>query len=208
MTFVNPQLKAMYAKNNKFFIVLAVLIFVIFGIYDFVKYKELSKVQADVKLLSLIDANITKESPLNTKEFTEKRETLSERRKEYQNEISKVFPLTAEQTTVTRMIDDYFKRNSAGKDDFFLKSIVFGNATATEQFVALPMQLSVTSSKQDFINFLKFVETSGAIKSNSRVMEVESVDVTLRSEESGNDIYDYRIGLNVFYQNSTNNEAQ
>ncbi|MDZ4244286.1 MAG: hypothetical protein U1D98_00005, partial [Candidatus Gracilibacteria bacterium] len=57
------------------------------------------------------------------------------------------------------------------------------------------------SSKTNFMNFLRYVENSGAIQSNIRVMDIKSIDVTFREDDRNNRLYDYRVSLNIYYQN-------
>ena len=143
---------------------------------------------------------LTKKLSDSSVDFTTKTDLFMERRGEHLSELEKVFPLDADKTNFTRFIDDYFFRNNFLSNEIFLKSMVYGNPTAGDDYYVLPVSMSITSSKTNFMNFLKFVESSGAIQSNVRVMDIKSIDVTFREDEKNARLYDYRISLNIYYQ--------
>ncbi|MBT6068908.1 hypothetical protein HOG48_04085 [Candidatus Peregrinibacteria bacterium] len=199
---INPKLKQLYEKNNRFFVILSAILFIVLGYFSYVYLSELYTVKSDIAKLESIETMLSANLSDATVDYTSKTELYTERRKSHLAELNKVFPFEAEKTNFTRFIDDYFFRNNFSKNEIFVKNMIFGRATSTEGYTVLPVSLSITSSKGNFMNFLKFVESSGALSSNTRLMDIQSIDVTFRDADDGQ-LYDYRISLNVYYQGET-----
>jgi len=200
---VNPKLKQMYEKNNQFFTVLSILLLLITGYFSYVHFSELSMVKADIASLEKVESDLTKTLSDSSVDYATKTELYTERRKGHLAELEKVFPADAEKTNFTRFIDDYFFRNNFLSNEIFLKSMIYGQANQEDGYMVLPVSMSITSSKNNFTNFLKYVENSGALQSNVRVMDIKSIDVTFREDDNKNRLYDYRVSLNVYYQGSS-----
>lgn len=206
---VNPKLKQMYEKNNRFLIVLSALLFLVLGYFTYTYFGELSTVKADLTQLEKVESQLTGDLSSSSVDYTSQKETFTERRKSHLAELAKVFPAEAEKTDFTRFIDDYFFRNNFSSNEIFVKNMIFGNPKSNEGFTMIPVSLSITSSKGNFVNFLKFVENSGALSSNTRVMDIQAIDVTFRDAEEGRgQLYDYRLSLNVYYQSNEEAEAE
>lgn len=197
---INPKLKQLYEKNDRFFLILGVILLVVTGYFSFKYYSELRSVKADIISFDKVEKNLTKTLSDSNVDFTTKVESFTERSSGHLSELEKVFPLDSDKTNFTRFIDDYFFRNNFLSNEIFLKSMVYGNPSVEEGYYVLPVSMSITSSKTNFMNFLRFVESSGAIESNVRVMDIKSIDVTFREDDSGGRLYDYRISLNIYYQ--------
>lgn len=196
----NPKLKQLYEKNDRFFLILAVILLIVTGYFSFKYYAELRSVKADIISFDKVEENLTNTLSDSNVDFTTKTDFFTERSSEHLAELEKVFPLDSDKTNFTRFIDDYFFRNNFLSNEIFLKSMVYGNPIMGDEFYELPVSMSITSSKTNFMNFLRYVESSGAIQSNVRVMDITSIDVTFREDDSGGKLYDYRISLNIYYQ--------
>lgn len=203
---INPKLKQLYEKNDRFFLILSIIMLIVTGYFSFKYYMTLSQVKADIVAFDKVEKILAKNLSDSSVDFTTKTDLFTERSSEHLAELEKVFPLDADKTNFTRFIDDYFFRNNFLSNEIFLKSMVYGNPVAGDEFYELPVSMSITSSKTNFMNFLKYVESSGAIQSNVRVMDITSIDVTFREDDSGGRLYDYRISLNIYYQNRSSGE--
>lgn len=203
---INPKLKQLYEKNDRFFLILGVILLLVTGYFSFKYYSELRSVKADIISFDKVEKNLTKTLSDSNVDFTTKVESFTERSSGHLSELEKVFPLDSDKTNFTRFIDDYFFRNNFLSNEIFLKSMVYGNPSVEEGYYVLPVSMSITSSKTNFMNFLRFVESSGAIESNVRVMDIKSIDVTFREDDSGGRLYDYRISLNIYYQDKSAGE--
>ncbi len=199
---INPQLRQIYEKNNHFFTIVSIVLFLIIGYFSYMNFSKLSEVKANLASLSGIEKKTSGTLSKSDVDFGAKKEVFTEREKEYVTELGKVFPQTPELTNFTRTIDDYFYRNNFASNEIFLKNMSFGEPMAGEGFQSTAVSMSITSSKNNFINFLNYVENSGALKSNVRVMDIDSIDVTFREDAQGPELYDYRISLNIYSQYS------
>ncbi len=201
---INPKLKQLYEKNNRFFLILSIILLVVTGYFSYKYFSELSEVKANVLAFDKVEGKLSKELSDSSVDYATNVEMYTERRAEHLAELNKVFPAEAEKTNFTRFIDDYFFRNNFLSNEIFLKSMVYGSPSATEDYFVLPVSMSITSSRNNFMNFLKYVESSGALQSNVRVMDIKSIDVSFREDDSKDRVYDYRISLNLYYQNNGN----
>lgn len=118
------------------------------------------------------------------------RETASE-------QLGVVFPTREDITTLTRIFDDFEVKNNFSSNPFFISNISYQDAKEAEGYRYVPLSVSATSSKKNLKKFMEFVETSGSLEGEIRLMSVEDLQVGYPSEVGGT--YEAKFTIHAYF---------
>jgi hypothetical protein len=120
-------------------------------------------------------------------------------------EVDLVFPTDENLTSLTRLFDDFAVTNNFESNPFFISSINYQDAKDVEaEYRYLPVSLTVDTSSKNLGEFLEFIETSGSLESEVRLMSVEEMTVNYPSEYGG--IYNVKFTINAYFSQELNQE--
>lgn len=113
-------------------------------------------------------------------------------------EIEFVFPTDENLTALTRMFDDFAVKNNFSTNPFFISSINYASSQMdADGYRYVPVSLNVTASKSNLDEFLDFVENSGSLEGETRLMSVEEMTVGYPVEYGGT--YDIKFKINAYF---------
>lgn len=113
-------------------------------------------------------------------------------------ELESVFPTEENITNLTRMFDEFAVKNNFTSNPFFISSINYqGEETTEEGYRYVPATISVTTSSKNLGEFMEFVETSGALEGEVRLMSIESMSLTYPAEYGG--IYEAKFSIKAYF---------
>jgi len=121
---------------------------------------------------------------------------VSDERDSAAQELSLVFPIDEDLTNLTRLFDDFATKNNFSSNPFFISNISYRSAELSEDedYLYVPVNLSFTASKKNLVKFLEYVETSGALEGEVRLMSVEDYTVNYPGEYGGT----YSVSMELF----------
>lgn len=113
-------------------------------------------------------------------EVTETRSTETE-------QLKVVFPTDEALTDLTRAFDDFEVKNNFDTNPFIISNISYSTPTEQggESYRYIPVSLEIETSKTNLEEFLEFIEASGALESETRLMSVEEMTVRYPEEIGG-----------------------
>lgn len=124
-------------------------------------------------------------------------------------ELASFLPPEEQLTDLTRQFDNLFADWSSSGDFIENNNLSFGGARTDEEnnISILPVTLNLTSSLDNFERFLHTIETSGLPGSELRLMDIQSISLSLASadteeEETSSKRIRYSVSLNAYYQSS------
>jgi hypothetical protein len=104
---------------------------------------------------------------------------------------------------VTRYLDEVFV-NFPG--EFVNTSLTFSELREAEGLAYSEVNLNITSTEENFYNFLNFVENTGFTSAaETRLMEIRSINMTLSSANE-EDSLNYRVVMRIYFQSQTAEE--
>lgn len=111
-------------------------------------------------------------------------------------EIAGVFPDEEDLTSLTRAFDEFSVENNFSNDPFFISSISYKDSYESSNYNVLPFSMNIESSEDNFYKFLEYVETSGNLDNQVRLMEITDVAISLNSD----DLISFSLELNAYFQ--------
>lgn len=198
--------KVHYKREANFYLGVSALIFIGFAYYSVTSYLELSGkeeiVSSSIHLMKGIEANLDGANA----EYGSLKETHDALRQTVKDEISAVFPELEEYTELTRRLDDYFKSKSSAKNPLVATSLQYGSAKLSEDgsYYILPITMTISSSEKNFYDFLDYIDKSGSLSSQTRVMDITSIKINFRDptgkQTEGGEEINFNVQLNAYYQ--------
>ena len=114
--------------------------------------------------------------------------------------LDTVYPLTEKYTDLARLFDDFVAKNDSSTDPVLISDLRFGQARfeTSNDFAVLPVTVTLSGSQDNFIKFLKFIETSGVLEDKTRLMDIRSISINfvLPSLNQG-EVLNTKPGINV-----------
>ncbi len=190
--------------RNKFILGLAVLaLTLILGAWQFSESHAL-KVDTNSfnKQITLLNASKQKLDA----QYQEIKVATNKTRSSSEQEITYVLPVAEDITELTRLLDEFAAKNNFSSNPLFISNVIYGKNAAVEgtTYSYVPLTLSMTSSKKNLLKFLGFVEGSGNLESQVRLMSIENLSLRYPKEYGGT--YEAQITLNAYFYPALNGD--
>jgi hypothetical protein len=174
-------IKKNHTGTTRLFQAMTIVILVAAGVWGFFQYQKLTSAkEALVKgetemttLQSSVDEYAQSYKDLATKAA---KDTAA-----ITNSVREVYPQEEGYTALTRVLDQYAEQANTNLDPFFAGSLSFSEPTinATTEYAILPFSMSITASRKNFDNFLRYIETSGDLDTRVRLMDIKTISLQL-----------------------------
>lgn len=120
-----------------------------------------------------------------------------------EEKLATIFPATDDYTNLTRQFDAYEVELSKMDSPFEISNIDYDNAVESEKYFALPLRMSIRSSRENFTKFLHLVENSGSLNNQIRLMDVSSIRLNFEDVDGANGangMINFVVQINAYFQ--------
>lgn len=183
--------------RHRFILALFVLLgTVAYGIYA---WNERSALLLEVNALQDESRTLTAISKSLADDYQDIKVEVSSTRETASQELARVFPTSEDLTALTRLFDDFAVKNNFESNPFFVDRIAYGQVMEVEgkSYRYIPVEMTVESSKKNLSKFMEFIESSGALEGETRLLSIENMSITYPAEYGG--VYEARIDLNAYF---------
>lgn len=204
--------KRNYAKSIRSYMVLIVLTAGLALYYGYTQYVKLSgaqdalaKEQTRITELQSIQAGTSTDYINLKRDFDQKYSGVLD-------SLQAVYPLEENYTDLTRLFDSFFQTNNTPFNPVFVSDIKFGQAKidASSEYAVLPVTMTIAGTQDNFMKFLKFIETSGVLEDKTRLMDIRSISINftgssalaglVTTQTSNLPMINVSIALNAYFQ--------
>ena len=183
--------------RNKFIAGLLILLMTIgYGVFQWFEREALilkaNQLNTEASNLTTIRDNLKEDYDTIKVEVTAARESSAQ-------ELSVVFPTKEDLTTLTRLLDDFASKNNFDSNPFFISSLSYEVSRVSENAATryVPLRLSIESSKKNLSKFMEYIETSGSLEGEIRLLTAEDIRIQYPASFGGS--YDVQIELNAYF---------
>ena len=134
--------------------------------------------------------------------------------KDFQNlkdSTETVFPKEENYTELTRKLDAFTEQNNSSAQPMFMSDLKFSEARIdkNKDFAVLPFTLTLTTTRDNLEKFLSFIESSGSLSDNIRLMDVSSISISFATQSrqsavssgaKANQLLNVSLALNAYFQ--------
>ncbi|MDD3066669.1 MAG: hypothetical protein PHO48_02450 [Candidatus Gracilibacteria bacterium] len=127
---------------------------------------------------------------LNRDSYRDLKEDYAYRAEVDQKAITTALPENAEQTTIVREIEAYTNQLAGSNRTLVLNSINFNKPVKKDDidYVVLPFKMSLTTTKENLMGLLRYLEHTGSITSGStnagRLLDVQDIDIQVSDSDA------------------------
>ena len=193
-------LKKNYSRSIRNFMLLTLITMVLAGYYGYTQYGKLSAAQGALSAgQDMIAALQTKKTEVSG-QFDTMKKGFDDKFDTIYSALDTVYPLTEKYTDLARLFDDFVAKNNSSTNPVLISDLKFGQARfeTSNDFAVLPVSVTLSGSQDNFIKFLKFIETSGVLEDKTRLMDIRSISINfvLPSLNQG-EVLNTKPGINV-----------
>jgi len=185
--------------NDRHQFMLALLILLGAITYGVFQWSEREALVLEANSLATEANNLTSESKALTENYQTIKAAVTADRETADQELALVFPTDEDLTTLTRLFDDFAVMNNFDTKPFFISSITYGTVASSEDgtYRYVPVDLDVSASKNNLSKFLAYIENSGSLEGEIRLMSVGDLSITYPEEFGGT--YEAQITVNAYF---------
>jgi hypothetical protein len=127
-----------------------------------------------------------------------------------QNQLDLVLPETEDYTSLTRSLERFASEIHRLKNPFMISNLQFTKAKGGDLgYEVLPFKMTIQSSYDNFFKFLKFVENSGTLSDETRLIDIQSIIINFvtptgsEGNTSGKNEINFNVSMNAYYRSPT-----
>ena len=198
-------------KHNNPLILVITAILLIGGtsVYTYSNYQKLQNMEEDIVV--------------NQKEVREYNELLEKKNKTLRDEIkhfaaqtklldklNKIVPQEAEEAVLTQILEQFFNKHNLANNPIYATKVEFDKKQLQNGYFTIPMDLTLEASYENLIKFLEFVDSSGYLENEIRLLEVRNIEMkpllrkNRKTEEESEEVEPARLIETEYYQNLVN----
>lgn len=100
--------------------------------------------------------------------------------------IDKILPPTEDFTVLARELDQYFINTNVSANPLFLSDLRFNppRVDSQSEFGVLPLAMTITGSDAGFREFLNYIEGTGDLNSQTRLLDIANLNLSYSSNEN------------------------
>lgn len=197
-----------FNKSNFYFLIVLVIVACTVA-YGVMQYQVMTAMQFAVK------ENETEIGELQTKivqseeSYRKSAEDFRERKADYLKTMESILPFDAGYTDLARLFDNYFDKLNRPGNAIEQNNLVFSQPQVLpdiNSISVLPISMNIKASRDNFLKFLKFIESSGTLESGVRLMEIKSINFNF--DNGGEVVKDptqeitFSVRMNTYFRTS------
>lgn len=183
--------------RNKFIAgIFVILLTVGYGVFQWFEREalllEATRLSTEASTLTALSDSLKEDYDSIKVEVTAARETAAQ-------ELSVVFPTKEELTALTRTLDTWASEHNFATNPFFISSLAYESAKVSDSgaYRYLPLRMNLETSKKNLSKFLEYIETSGSLEGEIRLMSAEDIKIQYPDEFGGS--YEVQIEINAYF---------
>jgi len=194
-------------RNIKTYSIMCIVLALLVGAYSYMQYSKYSTYvtaiavnEKSVENLGILTEEEEDEYELKKPEFNELQSNMEEN-------LIEVYPMKEDYTALTRAFDTYESSTHRKNNPFVISNIDYQDVQQDDETNAnyLPLRMSISSSLENFQNFMYYVENSGSLTDKTRLMDIQSIRLNFaeisEDEESGKEIINFSVKIHAYFQN-------
>lgn len=201
MAKVDYQLVIQKQKTSlRAYAALCLVFLAIVGAYTYFKWVDYGVFKAAIASNESMIGKLKQDVIDGKSDYLEKKSALEELSGEIEGNLKTVFPAVDNYTELTRAFDAFEQELNRTKSPFVISSIEYQDAQVDPEgnYKFLPLRMNITSSRDNFAKFLRYVETSGSILGNVRLMDIQSIHMSFGDDE---DSVNFSVKIHAYFQN-------
>lgn len=201
-----------YSRGMYVYILLAIIIAGLIVYYGYDKLKLYSEMKDWISENQSQKSGITTDIQKEQKVYQEEKASMTAKIQKKIAILDDIFPREESLTILTRAFDKFFIENDFANNPLNLPSLSFGAIQTNEKwdYNILPVTLTASGSRINFLKFLAYIEDSGLMDSKNRLMTIERLNVDFQMPEEmkegeairrePQEVVNFTANINAYFQ--------
>lgn len=192
-------LKLRQKSYIKAYAMLCLIITLSMGFYTYTKWQQYSGavgvVEANENLITALQEDAADEKS----DYEDNQDSFEDLQDQTNRQLTKILPVSDDYQTLTRQLDAFEKDLATKNNPFEVSNIAFQSIQEMDNYSVLPLRMTIKSSPSNFQKFLHYVESSGALDSDVRLMDTSSIRLSFQDGDDG-EIITFSVQLNAYFR--------
>ena len=204
------------AKHNfvngiRNYTILIVFVLIVFGYYGVTQYLRFSAAQTALAQEGEVLQKVQQDTNTFSSKYIEIKKTFDQKFALVLDALQYVLPPEDAYKNLARLFDQFAQDNNLPANPFFISDLKFGVAypDSQKEFSVMPVTMTVSTTKENFLKFLKFIESSGMLENKTRLMDVRSISMSFSPSASDNStssltsspsLLNVTVSLNAYFE--------
>ncbi len=189
----------------KSYALLCVVLLISVGIYSFTKWQDYSLAKEGIlennKYVEIIKVKAAEEKD----NYENEKPVFNQINKEVSKNLKTIFPIEDDYKNLTRQFDSFETKLSKKNSMFEISNIEYQDPGVVEAYSVLPVRMTIRSSRENFTKFLHYIENSGALNGDVRLMDIVSIRINFEDSQEESvkaKIVNFSVQINAYFQKS------
>lgn len=189
----------------KSYALLCVVLLISVGVYSFTKWQDYSLAKEGVlennKYVEIIKVKAAEEKD----KYENEKPVFNQINKEVSKNLKTIFPVEDDYKNLTRQFDSFETKLSKKNSMFEISNIEYQEPGVLETYSVLPVRMTIRSSRENFTKFLHYIENSGALNGDVRLMDIVSIRINFEDSQEESvkaKIVNFSVQINAYFQKS------
>lgn len=193
-------------RNIRAYWLLVIIIAAAIGYYSFTQFSDLMHKTNAINHQSAAFNDLENERLKEEAEFKSLKEQKKDFEQKLENDVNQIVPAGENFTNLTRDLDAFFLGLSKSNNPIFVSNLQYGSPAKdpSGELSYLPVNLTIESSKDNFFNFLNYIEESGNLNDKVRLMDIQSIKINFKNGGTGGEV-SLNVSLNAYFRSSQSN---
>jgi len=204
-----------YPRSIRTYMAFTMIVLIAAGVYGFLQLQKLTAAQTALAKGVSTSEQLAVSVDNFSESYVDSKKTFDEDFASILNSVEGVLPLEEDYTDLTRLLDDFVQKNNTTLNPISLNNISYGAAQMIEDnYSVLPVTLTISASRDNFENFLRFIFGSGALQERTRLMDIQAISINFAAQRQGlaatigeEALLNISIQLNAYFQASPIEDA-
>lgn len=193
----------------KLYGVLTIVLLAVIGYYSYLNVTKMLDMKAQIVTHGQLHSALSETDKRIDSEFTKVKEENEQLTLKIQTERNLVYPENENHTTLTRALESFANDINRTLNPFEISNLQYlRNIDDEAGYSILPLRLTIQSSYDNFFKFLEYVESSGTLSDQSRLLTIQSIIINFVSPQgtqgntSGQDEINFNVTMNAFFRSN------
>lgn len=199
-----------YINGIRNYTILIVFALLVAGYYGFTQYQKYSVAQTALAQEGETLQKTQQETNNLSAKYLEIKKVFDQKFALVLDALQYVLPPTDTYQNLARLFDQFAQDNNLPNNPFFVSDLKFGVPfpDSQKEFSILPITMTISTTKENFLKFLKFIESSGMLENKTRLMDVRSISMNFTPGGTANGnapapastILNVSLALNAYFE--------
>ncbi len=201
-------IKKNYIGQARIFQFLTVVILIAAAVYCYLQYQKLTAAQDTLTKGQVLMTSMQTSVDQFAQSYKDIQTVANADTAKTANAIQAVFPVEQSYTALTRTLEAYANSINTSTSTFSADTLSFSQPIMDpkSEYAVLPFTMTISTSRDNFDKFLRYVETSGDLDEGVRLMDIKSIALSLPTADAntvgttGPQTIDLSVSMDSYFQ--------